>query len=345
MSNLAQSPCGISRLRKSGLTVRLWPNGELAFYHPKSDARGLSTRKKPLEVSQVSRLVNDKLGVSAEFFEAFLLGLSNVRNSDKVGSAREQYGLKGITSLGKRRVRNACHMLTRENGRYRLTFSTVTLPVLPDEDMMSIHMRWHKAIEYYRREMSRQLQRGALSGEIVGVSEIQEKRHESNGFPVLHAHFVFVGMGRSGGWVISPSRHDRIWRAAIQSITHGPLPPFATACRLESPRESVEGYLGKYMSKGAGVIGALVADGFEWAVPAQWWNCSRSLTQRMKGQMRVFQSGAHWLMEKVSESYEDFYEYYSVFYLEMPSGESVAMGSYGRLKPKANGLIRKVLGL
>lgn len=345
MSNLAQGAVTPQRLRKSGVTAKLWPNGEISFYTPKKMKLDPLCRKKSRVSTTVSRSWLRQLGISWEWFDAFLLGLSNVRNLDNVQTVRPRYGLKGITSLGRKCVRNGCHLLTRENGKHRLTFSTVTVPDLCREDMVILHDSWSKVIAFYRREMRRQLQRGQLSGEIVGVTEVQEERHEKSGFPVLHAHFVFAGMGRSGGWVISTARHDAIWRRAIQSVITGPLPPFAAACRLESVTKDVEGYLGKYMSKGVGAIAKLVEEGFEWALPAQWWNCSRSLSSRIRKKMRIFTTGVPWLIDMAAAGDPETWKFYSIFYLEMPDGCQVAMGSYGRLTPKSNSMVRKVLKL
>ena len=273
------------------------------------------------------------------------MGLSSVRNFDSVEKERPQYGLKGMTSLGKRRVRNACHMLAREGGKYRLTFSTVTLPAFECEDYVRIHDHWDEIIDDYRRQMSRKLKRWGLSGEIVGVSEVQEERYEETGYPVLHAHFLFVGMGSSGGWAISPNDHDRIWANCLRRALSGPITELLSAARLESLRGDVDAYMGKYMSKGVGIINRMVADNFGWAIPKQWWNCSRSLVQRMEKQKRYFTEGVPWLIARAADGDDDIWAYYSVFELEMPDGEKVAMGSYGKLTKRANRQVRQFLGI
>lgn len=179
-------------------------------------------------------------------------------------------------------------MLSKEVGRYRLTFATVTLPDLPHEEMALVQSRWHEVVDNYRREMSRKLRRWGLSGEIVSVTEIQEERYEKSGFPVLHLHALFVGMGTSGGWAIGTADHDRIWRKSIYLVLGGPLPDFGTACQLASVEKDVEGYLGKYMSKGISAIARVVESGYDWVLPKQWWSCSRSIVRRMSKEMRFF---------------------------------------------------------
>lgn len=284
-------------------------------------------------------------GLGSAVQQALLMGLSNVSNFDSPQDRPPRNGLKGITSLGQRRVRNACFLLSKEAGQHRLTFSTVTIPALDDEDMMKIHMQWHKVVERYRLLLSRHLKRCGLNGEVIGVSEVQEKRYATSGFPTLHGHFVFVGALPRGGWVLSPGRHDDIWRKAVQSVLHGPVPSVAAACQLKRVEKSAEGYLSKYMSKGGNAIASIVDDGFEWALPKQWWSCSRSLVRRICSQMRYFNEGTAWLIDQAVAKNEDIWAFYKVVTIEMKDGELVDVGSYGRLTPNANEQVRRFLGL
>jgi len=293
----------------------------------------------------VARSWMRQLGISWEWFDSFLLGLSSVANFDSVENEPPRYGLKGITSFGRRRVRNAAWMMAKSVGRYRLTFATVTLPELPPDELGIIQERWHEVVDNYRREMSRKLKRWGLSGELVGVTEIQEKRYAESGFPVLHLHTVFVGMGTSGGWAIRPEDHDRIWRKSIQAVFHGPLPDFGKACQLASVEKDVEGYLGKYMSKGSAVIAKVVADGYDWVLPKQWWNCSRSLVRKMSVRMRFFSEGTEWLVNRAADHDQGIWAFYAVVEIDTADGEKISVGSYGRLTPRANRQVREFLGL
>jgi hypothetical protein len=282
-------------------------------------------------------------GLGSAVKQALLMGLSNVPNSDRPKTRAPRNGLKGITSLGRHRVRNGCYILARESGKHRLTFSTVTIPDLCDEDMMKIHHKWHEVIERYRLLLSRHLNRCGLTGEVIGVSEVQEKRYAKSGFPTLHGHFVFVGALPRGGWVVSPGRHDDIWRKSIQSVLCGPVQSVSTACQLKRVEKSAEGYLGKYMSKGGAAIAAIVADGFDWALPRQWWNCSRSLSRRMNREIRYFNEGTAWLIAQGVGRNDEIWCFYNVVTVTMPDGELVDVGSYGRLTPSANVAVREFL--
>lgn len=345
MSNIAQVHPGGVHLRRAGTKVKLWPNGEVSIYREK--------KQKPYEPVAIPKEVGDSLlhccirayGVKGGLEAWLSLGLSPHRNFDKTAKARARYGLKGISGKGKRRVRNACYMLTRENGKHRLTFATVTLPTMAPGCLDIVHRNWHKVIEYYRREVARHLIRGGLSGEIVSVTEVQEKRYAATGFPILHAHFVFVGAGRCGGWVLTPSRHDHIWRKAILSVCAvGPL-DVSSACQLKSVDKSAEMYMGKYMSKGVESVRRIVSSGWlEW-MPKQWWSCSRSIVKRMEKNLRIFDHGIDWLLDKGAEADGDMFVFWKHVELERDDGSTYYVASYGRLRPKANGLVRKVLNL
>lgn len=341
MSKIAHIQTSALRLKKSGVRARLWPNGEISFWTPKK------MKEPPLPAG--GRSDGDTLadclvrayGLAQALKYVRVLGLSNVTNFDRPKKSQVRSGLKGMTSLGKRRVRNACYMLTREAGQFRLTFSTVTLPPLCEEDYLSVHLNWHKVMDAYRREMGRQLRRGGLTGEIVGVTEVQPDRWKDEGIPWLHGHFVFVGMARSGGWVVSPAKHDSIWRRAIQTVVYGPLPSFKSACRLESVRKSADGYLSKYMSKGGPMLDAIASDGFEWALPRQWWGMTRSLVQRMAGQVQTFTEGVPWLLSLARAKDSSVWLYFNLVEVEIRDGPPVCMGAVGMLTPAFNGWLHQ----
>lgn len=345
MSNIAHVPVSGVHLKRSGVKVKLWPNGELSFYREKKFNLAAVVERRKKTYDTLAACCIRAYGLAGGLVALRSLGLSPHPNFDKPKTKRAVFGLKGISGKGKRRVRNACFLMTREAGRHRLTFSTVTLPPMALGNLERAHRNWHKLIDFYRREVSRVLKRNGLTGEIVGVSEIQEKRYEKSGIPVLHAHFVFIGAGRNGGWVLSPRRHDRIWRRALATVLGLPRIDCSAACQLKSVKESAEGYLGKYMSKGAKVCAVVIADGFGDWLPRQWWNCSRELVRRMETDMRIFSHGISWLAEKATEENSDIFLFFSNVMLERDDGSRYAIASYGRLSKSANGLVRKILNL
>lgn len=323
-----------------GLCARLSPNGEIAIYRPKK------LRTKPLfsmvdaqacfDAMALTRAVWGTMGARVAWLAVmapWALGLSIHSNSDKPQNPRPVYGQKGITSKGARTVRNAAFILQREAGRRRLTFSTVTLPSLSENDLLTLNDQWNKLIELYRLGMSRLLRKKGLSGEIVGVSEIQEKRYARSGLPMLHAHFVFVGCAKPGQWAVSPKAHDRIWKRAICATLGRDVSVGKSCCNLQCVKKDAAGYLGKYLSKGGKVIEEIKEDGFEWWLPRQWWNCSRSLSARVKQQTRrIFPDKFVELLLDLCESGDRrVWEYSRGVILSFSDGKTVAMATYGRL--------------
>lgn len=334
------------KLRKSGLLAKLWPDGQIVFYHRQRERQQAEREESDNHTDSLLDCVNRAYSGDERLEALRSVGLSNVAISDKKTKAKRS-GLSGMSSLGKTRIRNAAYMLKRDSGKERLTFATVTLPPMSTEDMATVHVHWGKVIERYRLEVKRALRLHGLPGEIIGVTEVQEKRYEKTGYPVLHAHFLFVGFSISGGWAITPAQHDTIWRKCIYSILprqYGPELNFRAACNLQPVRKDPGAYLAKYMSKGIGVINRVIEDGLEWWLPRQWWNCSRSLIRRMNAEIRIFSEGAYWLMDRAAEK-SDMFIYYREIMVELKNGDVVMMAAIASLSPWANKKVREFLEL
>lgn len=345
MTNISQKAEKSVSLRKSKLTAKLWPNGECSFYFTHEQAKSAEKVSKAVSLSNLRDAMVRAGGVFGTCLVLLRLGLSHPRNFDRNSQPPPRKGLKGITSLGKRRVRNAAYMLTRENGKHRLTFATVTLPNLTKLQLSRVHKAWHECINFYRREVGRVLRRAGLTGEIVGVSEVQEKRYATSALPVLHAHFVFCGAPRNGGWVLNPRKHDYIWRKAVEHVLGESIGPISSACQLKSVTASAEAYLGKYISKGTAAIAPVIRQGLQGWLPLQWWNCSRSLVQRMEAAIARFENGAGWLVNEGKSVVSDMFIFFSPVEVEGENEDIICMGYFGRLTPKANNTIRKHLAI
>lgn len=338
MSNLAQLEKTVPLRSFSDLVAKIQPNGEISIYRQR--------RLKPAPVfrDELAQMHFEALALSVAVWGGvgvrvlwlasvapWALGLSIHPNFDKTQSARPVYGQNGITSSGARTVRNAAFILQKEVGRRRLTFSTVTLPSLCTEDMLLLHESWGKAIELYRLGMSRLLRKKRLAGELVGVSEIQEKRYKGTGLPVLHAHFVFVGCDRPGRWAVSPKAHDRIWRKAIWAVLGRQVPVGKSCCNLQCVRKDAASYLGKYMSKGGSVIERVKEDGYEWWLPRQWFSCSRSLSQRLRKAVCIVSDGVELLLDLARGCGSLVWEWSREVIIELDDGGRIGVCFYGKL--------------
>ena len=280
------------------------------------------------------------------------LGLSHQTNFDKVKKSDtevnsrdlklvKRYGLTGITKHGARRIRCACHLLQKEGGKRRLVFATATVPPLPIEDLERLHQSWHKVVDAYRRKLTRALKDNGLRGEVAMVTEVQEKRHESSGVPILHIHSVFIGRRAHGKWAISTKRHDEIWGSALNICIGGPIPKLRAACNLQRVKYSAESYLAKYVSKGVKAVQKLVLQGFERWLPKQWWGCTRTLTKRIDEQTRHIDDLAEWLDDVAEVEGGDVWIWHRTITLKVEGRDPFKIARYGRLGTRTMAQIQR----
>lgn len=99
----------------------------------------------------------------------------------------------------------------------------------------------------------------------------------------LHLHFVFVGRKtRYSPWSITCDRMRLLWARAVSGgEVSKQLNPEAwkSSVDMQLIRQSVAGYLGKYMSKGVGAIQTIMKANPELVefLPAHWYFCTEAL--------------------------------------------------------------------
>ena len=207
------------------------------------------------------------------------MGLSKLTNSE---APRKRRGTGGITSLGKRRVRECCEFLQRRFGRQRLTFCTLSLPSLPDSEMEQICDGWAGLVHKLQKAIAVRQKRAGLPVSTVGVTEIQPERSEREARPVLHLHLVWVGRSRGSGWSVTTQEIDKIWGALLSNVL-GRDVNVSSACKLQSVRKSASGYLGKYLSKGYEQTNRWCNTWYFSWLPTAWWFASLSLRRACEG--------------------------------------------------------------
>lgn len=352
---LAQLPQTTTAATQTDWEAKVYPNGEAVIW---------KARKGNTEVGAQSDAAYEAWGLARLFWfqwcnrraswsEAVLLGLLFLRNFDRVetggprrdsdsgspcevaGHAVARKGLKGITSYGARNVRNAAYLIEQDGGGLRTVFATCTVPSLPYEEMEVIHQRWHKVVEIYRLYLGRVLRDNNLSGESVTVSEIQEKRYQKSGLPILHIHTVFVGMRSDGKWAVTRECHDDIWRRALNVAGGLDLKAVPVSCQLKPVRKSAEGYISKYMSKGSKVVQAMVDAGFRGWMPKQWWNMSRSMRTRIDSETMRPNDIAKWLYIAAEEECRSVWKYHRDILVEFIDGKTMVIAKTGRLSSEA----------
>lgn len=285
------------KLRAMG---RLWPNGEFSVgYAPEGDET--TEREEWSWTGGTKGLTPDELDARLEYMEAWLdyqaqvcylpalqalqiLTLSNVSDSHK-GLPRPQQGLKGLTSNGTKMLRSACYLLEQKLGKDDCVMVTLTVPTLGREQRKMLARQWGRVTNRLVQYLTRALLSAGRPPVIAGCVEIQTGRLSRSRQGYLHIHLVCPAYSNKGGrWAVDACDLRTWWSQEIERTIKCSLPHLP---RVETAivQKSVEGYLGKYLSKGQGdELGAFIGDLGEEAVPAQWWFMSAPMRQAVKAQ-------------------------------------------------------------
>ena len=281
-----------------------------------------------------------KLAVSPPPDAPDYLGLSLLSNSHRVALGiaspppeKAQRGSKGITALGSRTVRNAAFLLQQRYGIGRLGFYTFTLPPVDACSEYEAGREWAEIIRVFLQSVGRLLKAAGLPPSYVGCTEIQEGRYARYGGLPLHLHVVMVGKSRSGPWVITSDQWRALWRRAVigrcrsfESVS------FSASVDTARVKKSVEGYLGKYMSKGSKILGQLIADdpGLTEFLPRSWWCCSMNLRRAIARRMTGGNNTASKLLTDVRRD-DSRVDYASEITVSMSDGQRVPVAVIGKL--------------
>ena len=273
--------CSSSGKKVSGT---LWPNGEFSFAYVPDDVTQV-TRGEECSWAMPGPGEGDE-GASA----LDLTLLNNLPEQNPTGTTppeKARYGLKGMTSEARRKVRASAYLLQERYGKERLSFVTLTVPPLGDvQSERRLGSRWHDALRYLVRRIKRLLLERELPPSLVGVCEIQVKRYAKSGQFPLHIHLVLVGRKRKrGGWGIHYSEFRQAWADILEGIVGHSI----ETRYLENVKEvekDAGNYLGKYMSKSQNEIEKVLDDGNEWMLPKQWWFSTIEMKKWLKSRTK-----------------------------------------------------------
>ncbi|GBF86425.1 hypothetical protein [Aphanothece sacrum] len=186
---------------------------------------GYNADTESWEVDRKEWLMKDTVEWQKKHLQGQNVGLSSVDNSDNEvvlnseasQGNKKQYGLKGITSTGRRRVIDGCTILEDTYGKKRLGFGTLTIPNLSPNAMTIVNKLWAKIIETFHRFLRRFYESAGIIPYVLGVTEVQTKRLENYGQFALHYHFVYVACDKKGkfftaNWV------RMIWQKILSKV-------------------------------------------------------------------------------------------------------------------------------
>lgn len=308
--------------RKGQLKLKVWPSGDFSIgtvQPPKSDKEAHPLKgiyKDAFGIVFISRQAEPVPGLLTlahwmQIFDFFVekgafdaasrtiaaadsalapalpLGLSVPSNSPKgLAERKKRRGQNGITTNQKRLVKSAGAILEAGNEQSLISFLTCTLPSVSAEDLTLLAENWARLTKSFIKELSRELIRVGLPGEICGVTEIQEKRFERWGQVCPHLHLIFKGRKYwSDFWRISTAKVKDIWNHQVELILGHPFDGGATT-RIEKPRKSLKRELGKYLTKGGKLVKSIIEAGKSHLLPTCWIVCSLSLRRRVKAGIR-----------------------------------------------------------
>lgn len=314
---------------------RIWPNGEFGLgsirckkmdppqpcsLHPEAEWRALALQTHGLD--------NLTKFVRATEKDMASMGSSTVSNSHSLSQRR---GLKGITCHGAKLVRNGAYLLQKRHGRSCLSFLTCTVPGMGRADLEAIASNWSRITRVFVQKLRRRLIAHGLSGEVVGVTEVQERRLSRRSEFALHLHLLFQGANLPYQWKINSSEYREMWNSVIEIVVPRSLwTSEDSSTRVESIRFCAEGYLGKYMSKGRKAIASTVEAGYADCLPSSWYICTLSLRRNVAARtLKLFGDSANYLHELL-ETAPDIFSYLSVIRIPGRTGE-ICVGHCGRL--------------
>lgn len=328
---------GLTKWRQGNdFTGKLWPNGEFGLGFQKRvkmqhKVRRVESRfdnpQGQLERDFAVRMALAQRWCDETGRDAPTLGLSPHANSHK----RAKRGLKGITSLGRKMVRNGAYLLQQKYGKQHLSFLTVTLPAVSVEESLQISACWSEIVRKYLQSLRRLLQGRSLPGEIVGCTEIQESRLERDGVLGLHLHLIFVGRKQGKSWVVSCQEVRELWRRELERVVGRSLDCSSTE-NIERVKVDAEQYLGKYMSKGVSSMNTLISLGLGDFLPSTWWSMSMSLKKVVKSGIEHLTGEKASLFVRLVEMAADAFLYAKPVEVTLTDGQTLKVGYFGKVK-------------
>jgi len=302
------------------LNSRVFPNGEFSVWEEK---RSLAVEPPPEQPDY--------------------LGLTLLPNSHKVAlgmakppAERAKRGSKGITRHGARMVRNAAFLLQQRYGKDVLGFYTFTLPPTSATAEYWLSLQWSEVVRVFLQSVKRLLEAAGLPGSYVGCTEIQLQRYRERGGMPLHLHLVCVGRRRGKAWAIHSDQWRALWRrAVVGKCADYEGVSFSSSVDTVKVNKSVEGYLGKYMSKGIAALSPMIEEdpGIVEFLPSSWWFCGVKLRRAIGARMTGGNETARKLARDI-RSGDSRVEFARQVSIELPGGEKIPVALVGRLSPE-----------
>lgn len=210
------------------------------------------------------------------------LGTARFRDGRQAQGVR---GLKGLTSYGRKMLRNSAFVLQQRYTRKKLSFGTATIPTVSDDDLLLINWKWDEIVRRFFEEIGRLLKRRGLPDEIVHCTEIQEERFKKTGQYCPHLHWVMPGRASTkDAWGITKEDIRNIWERILSNILERRV-DCSYATRIEAVRHSACNYLSKYISKGCHTVAPPEDNLALNAFPHSWYGSTLNIRRYVKSKI------------------------------------------------------------
>lgn len=321
---LAGIPSRAPSLSPSG---RLWPNGEFSQGYRRSPG------DERLDMRSLADSWGDERGGGGDTPP---IDLVNLPKSHK---PKAQRGELGITTYGRKMLRNGVYTLKERLPGHPLTFCTLTVPDLPLAGRRLLAAQWGEVVRQSIQWISRQLARQGVEPLILSCSEIQPSRLQNGGGAYLHLHLVWPNPPKNlGEWGVDAGDLRAWWSKCLRRITDNPSMQVANI-DLQVVKGDISRELSKYLSKGSSVLTQAAADlGIE-NMPRTWWNMSKPLRDAIKSAIIQGHSVGALLLEWIEYDRgladQGIFQWIREIYAEI-EGRDVQIGHTGQLTPALN---------
>lgn len=272
------------------ISARIFPNGEFGVgFVPQ---RGISAKERrydeDIRYAEMNAEIVADIEVGEQYPEGFIYTRKIIPGSPpKLGTGAKssqrpaKYGKKGITSYGRKMLRNAGYLIDRacEDKYNRFPqMGTLTIPSYSETTMRLIAANWGDIVRKFFQECKRRYARFCYRFDYASCTEIQPGRWAESREVGLHIHFLFVAirLGKSV-WVLPDSFVREVWgRILGHYLADGDTPQLPNY-RREPVRKSSAAYLAKYASKGCDITKEVLEEKGEQFLPSQWWSVSSGI--------------------------------------------------------------------
>lgn len=238
-------------------------------------------------------------------------------------------GSKGLTSYGKKMLRNGCWLLEQTAGVRAIGMFTGTLPPCDAQTQIKICDEWGEILRIFTQWLHRRLAPHTDKPWVLGCVEIQEKRQLKEGGLPLHCHLVFHAR-KGNTYIVRKEEFREAWeRAIVSCVPEAEGLDFQASTRVEQCRKSVASYLSKYMSKG---FTSNVARNLDpaYKMPSTWWYGVGGFKRRIK-KLMVYETGQIASLVWSGASAKRKHFLYAGEVLHEHEGISFCIGVYGKV--------------